>query len=61
MKNFLSASDVARLLRVDRATVARWIRRGVIVNAQRPAGTQRWRIPLTSYEKLAQTYESSEL
>jgi excisionase family DNA binding protein len=61
MKKFLCASDVARLLHVDRATVTRWIRRGLIPGVQRLPGTQQWRIPLASYEKLAQPYESSKL
>ncbi len=52
MKQFLNASEVARLLNVDRATVARWIRRGVVKNVLKPSGTQNWRIPLRSYEEL---------
>ena len=52
MKLFLNASEVARLLNVDRATVARWIKKGVIKGAIRPKGAQNWRIPLSAYERL---------
>ena len=52
MKLYLNASEVAKLLEVDRATVIRWIRRGIIRGAQRVTGTQQWRIPLASYEEL---------
>jgi excisionase family DNA binding protein len=52
MKPFLNASEVAKLLKVNRATVSRWIRRGLIKAATKPVGTQNWRIPLASYEDL---------
>jgi excisionase family DNA binding protein len=52
MKAFLSASEVAKLLNVDRATITRWIKRGVISEVTRPAGTRQWRIPLSVYEQL---------
>ena len=52
MKQFLTATEVARLLGVDRATVTRWIKKGVIKDAQRPDGAQNWRIPLSSYVEL---------
>ena len=52
MKPYLNASEVARLLNVDRATVTRWIRRGVIQGAQRPGGARQWRVPLSSYAAL---------
>ena len=52
MKSFLNASEVARLLNVDRATVTRWIEKGIIKGAARPRGSQNWRIPLTAYEQL---------
>lgn len=52
MKSFLSAAETAKLLDVDRATITRWIRKGVIKGAQRPAGTKRWRVPITVYEEL---------
>ena len=52
MKAYLNASEVAKLLRVDRATVSRWVKRGVIKGAIRPDNTGQWRIPLEAYDKL---------
>jgi excisionase family DNA binding protein len=52
MKAYLNASEVARLLRVDRATVSRWVKRGVIKGAFRPENGLQWRIPLEAYNKL---------
>ena len=43
MKAYLNASEVAKLLRVDRATVSRWLKRGVIKGAIRPDNTRQWR------------------
>ncbi len=52
MKGYLNASEVARLLKVDRATVTRWIKRGIIKHVLRPEGTQNYRIPISAYEEL---------
>lgn len=52
MKAYLNASEVAKLLGVDRATVSRWIKQGVIKGVVRPAGKLQWRIPFSSYEDL---------
>lgn len=52
MKAYLNAAEVAKLLNVDRATVARWIKKGVLKGAVRPPGEQQWRIPLSAYERL---------
>ena len=52
MKPYLNAAEVARLLDIDRATVTRWIRKGMIKGVQRPEGTGQWRIPLSSYAAL---------
>jgi excisionase family DNA binding protein len=52
MRAYLNASEVAKLLRVNRATVTRWVRRGVIKGAIKPENTQQWRIPLEAYDKL---------
>jgi excisionase family DNA binding protein len=52
MKAFLNASEVARMLNVDRATVSRWIMKGVIKGVRRPDNTQQWRIPFSSVEAL---------
>ena len=55
MKAYLNASEVAKLLRVDRATVSRWLKRGVIKGAIRPDNTRQWRIPLDAYDKLVKS------
>ncbi len=52
MKAYLNASEIAKLLRVDRATVSRWVKKGVIQGAIRPNHTGQWRIPLEAYDKL---------
>jgi excisionase family DNA binding protein len=53
MKQFFNASEVAKLLGVDRATVTRWIRRGMIKGVVRPTGSQQWKIPLSAYERMS--------
>ena len=58
MKAYLNASEVAKLLNVDRATVSRWVKKGVIKGVKRPDNTQQWRIPLASYEELLKNHES---
>jgi len=58
VKLFLNAAEVAKLLNVDRATVTRWIKKGVIKGVQRPTNTQQWRIPISSYEELIKHNES---
>ena len=58
MKAFLNASEVAKLLNVDRATVSRWIKKGVVKGVFRPDDQQQWRIPLSSYEDLVKNRES---
>jgi len=52
MKAYLNASEIARTLGVDRTTVSRWIKKGVIKGAIRAANNQQWRIPLEAYNKL---------
>lgn len=52
MKAYLNASEVAKLLGVNRATVSRWVKRGVIQGAIRPGKAHQWRIPLDVYDKL---------
>jgi excisionase family DNA binding protein len=58
MKAFLNASEAARILQVDRATITRWIRKGVIHGARRPEHTKQWRIPFSSCEALLKHHES---
>ena len=59
MRPFLNASEVARLLSVDRATITRWVKKGLIKGVVRPAGTRDWRIPLASYEAFIKTQHES--
>jgi excisionase family DNA binding protein len=60
MKAYLNASEVAKLLNVDRATVTRWLKRGLIPNAVRVMDKQQWRIPLSSYEELVRQQHHHE-
>ena len=55
MKAYLNASEVAKLLRVHRATVSRRVKRGVIKGAIRPYDTGQWRIPLEAYDRLVKS------
>jgi excisionase family DNA binding protein len=55
MKLFLNAAEVAKLLNVDRATVTRWVKKGMIKGVVRPTGARNYRIPLTSYEEIVKT------
>src|SRR2546429_4217353 len=55
MKAYLNASEIAKLLRVDRATVSRWLKRGVIKGAIRLDNTRQWRIPLEAYDRLVKS------
>jgi len=55
MKAYLNASEIAKLLRVDRATVSRWVKKGVIPGAIRPNNTGQWRIPLEAYDKIVKS------
>jgi predicted site-specific integrase-resolvase len=52
MKAYLNASEVARLLKVNRATIARWAKKGIFKGAIQVEGTHQWRIPLSSYEEV---------
>lgn len=52
MKTFLNASEVAKILRVDRATVSRWLKNGKIKGAIRPDSAHQWRIPMSAVEDL---------
>jgi excisionase family DNA binding protein len=55
MKQYLNASEIARLLKVDRATVTRWAQKGKFKGAVRIGKSHQWRIPLTSFEDLVKT------
>jgi excisionase family DNA binding protein len=52
MKVYLNASEVARLLKVDRATVTRWAQQGKLKGAVRIGKSHQWRIPFSTYEEL---------
>jgi excisionase family DNA binding protein len=55
MKVYLNASEVAKLLKVNRATVTRWASQGKIKGAIRVGKSHQWRIPISSYEELVKT------
>jgi excisionase family DNA binding protein len=55
MKQYLNASEVAKLLNVDRATVTRWAQKGRFKGAIRIEKSHQWRIPLASFEVLVKT------
>jgi excisionase family DNA binding protein len=62
MKAFLTVPEVAKLLKVNRSTVLRWIGTGIIQGASKLPGTKQWRIPLSSYEEFHKLhYENREL
>jgi excisionase family DNA binding protein len=52
MKAYLNASEVAKFLQVDRATVTRWAQQGKLKGAVRIDKSHQWRIPLTAIEDL---------
>jgi excisionase family DNA binding protein len=52
MKAYLNASEMAKLLHVDRTTVSRWLNKGLIARAVRVKGSKQWRIPISAYEEL---------
>lgn len=54
MKQFLNAAEIARIHRVDRSTVAKWIKRGKFKNVSRLGGTGHYQVPLASYEEWLQ-------
>jgi excisionase family DNA binding protein len=57
MKQFLNASELARIIGVDRATIHRWIRKGRIKGAFRPPDRENWRVPLDTCEELKRQQE----
>jgi excisionase family DNA binding protein len=52
MKAYLNASEVAKFLKVDRATVTRWAQKGKLKGAVRIEKSHQWRIPLAAIEDL---------
>jgi len=55
MKSYLNASEVAKLLKVDRATVTRWAQQGKFKGAIRIDKSHQWRIPISAYEELVKS------
>ncbi len=60
MRAYLNASEVAKLLKVNRATVARWAQKGLLKGAVRVQGTFQWRIPLSTYAELVTRTQKNE-
>ena len=52
MKAYLNALEIAKLLKVNRATITRWAKRGIFKGAIQVKGTHQWRIPLSAYEEV---------
>lgn len=52
VKQYLNASEVAKLLKVDRATVTRWAQKGKFRGAIRMGKSHQWRIPFAEFEEL---------
>jgi excisionase family DNA binding protein len=52
MKRYLNASEIAKLLKVDRATVMRWAHQGKFNGAVQVGKSHQWRIPLSAFEEI---------
>jgi excisionase family DNA binding protein len=52
MKGYLNASEIAKILNVDRATVTRWAQQGKFKGAVRIEKSHQWRIPIAAIEDL---------
>ena len=57
MKSYLNASEIAKLLKVDRATITRWAKKGLFRGTIQVKGTHQWRIPLSAYEEVVKQKE----
>ena len=51
---YLTATEVAKVLQVDRATVSRWAKQGKFQGAVKKEDPPTWQIPLASVESLMQ-------
>ncbi len=60
MKAYLNASEIAKLLKVNRATVTRWAKKGIFRGAIQVKGTYQWRIPLSAYEEVVKQKQNNE-
>jgi hypothetical protein len=52
MKAYFNASEISRLLKVNRVTINRWTRKRIFKGSIKVEGTHQWRIPLSSYEEV---------
>lgn len=59
MKKFLSASEIAKLESVNKATAIRWITKGVFPNARMVGG--KYRVPLPDYLKWREASKISNI
>jgi predicted site-specific integrase-resolvase len=50
MRLYLTATEAAKVLKVDRATVSRWAKQGKFKDAVRIDNPPIWQIPLASVE-----------
>ena len=60
MKSYLNASYIAKLLKVNRATVIRWAKKGIFRGAVQVKNTHQWRIPLSAYEEVVNQKQKNE-
>jgi excisionase family DNA binding protein len=60
MKAYLNAAEVAKLLKVDRSTVTRWLNKGYFRGAMRPNTNYQWRIPLEAYDRFLKENKQNE-
>ena len=60
MKAYLNASEIAKLLKVNRATIIRWARKGIFKGAIQAKDTHQWRIPLSAYEEVVKQKQKNE-
>ena len=59
MKDYLTAKELAKIERVHRATVTRWISRELFPNARLVA--KEWRIPIAEYEQWRESTKAKNL
>jgi predicted site-specific integrase-resolvase len=60
MKVYLNASEIVRLLKVNRATITRWAKKGTFKGAIQVEGIHQWRIPLSSYEEVVKQQKKDD-
>ena len=60
MKAYLNASEIAKLLKVNRATVVRWAKKGIFRGAIQVKDTHQLRKPLSAYEEVVKQKQKNE-